>query len=321
MDQPADLCFEYPGADVILRSRDFYQFRVPKSFIINNSPILGELIHKTLGPLANVQDVASLPVIELPESGPILHNLFSFLFPGIPIVPSTTVKAMKLLSVAQKYQMDFVLAHIRLSISRHDPRSTQPNAAFGMYALAQKYRLRQEALQAARTLILKYPINIEDLKDKLDMMPGASLYGLWKYSEDVRSALVSDLSEFRASAARGTLTGLPCVELSSSKIPLWLDDYISSIGDTPNLFDLIEFSLALARHTKEKAGCRTCACASLPSQKIRNFWEALASVVDGSFDKVGVIYIDKLLIKLTSCRQTHLYFSKRNGRIFKTNSI
>jgi hypothetical protein len=195
---------------------------------------------------------------------------------------------MELLSVAQKYQMDSVLAHIRLSISRHNPPSTQPNAALDMYSFAQRYGLRQEALQAARTIILKYPINIEDLlvEDKLDMMSGASLYELWKYSEDVRSALASDLSEFRTSAARGTLTGLHCVELSSSKIPLWLDDYIASIGDAPSLFDLIEFSIALARHAKEKAGCRTCACASLPSQTICNFWEALASMVDGSFEKV-----------------------------------
>jgi BTB/POZ domain len=284
MDKPlADLC---PSADVILRSHDFHQFRVPKSFIVNNSPILGELIHKTLGPLADVQDVASLPVVELPESGPILHNLLSFLFPGIPLVPSTTEKAMELLSVAQKYQMDSVLDHIRLSISRHNPPSTQQNAALDMYSFAQKYGLRQEALQAARAIILKYPINIEDLEDKLDMMSGASLYELWKYSEDVWSALASDLSEFRTSAARGTLTGLHCVEFSSSKIPLWLDDYIASIGDTPSLFDLIEFSIALARHAKEKAGCRTCACTSLPSQTIRNFWEALASMVDGSFEKV-----------------------------------
>jgi len=53
------------------------------------------------------------------------HNLLTFLFPVTPLVPSTAENAMELLSVAQKYQMGSVLAHIRLSIARqfhHLPR-------------------------------------------------------------------------------------------------------------------------------------------------------------------------------------------------------
>jgi hypothetical protein len=300
MDEPlANLLFKYPGADIILRSHDSHHFLVPKSFIVNNSPILDELIRKALGPLTDIQEPASLPVVELPESGATLHSLLTFLFPVTPLVPSTTENAMELLSVAQRYQMDSVLAHIRLSISRQSPPSTQRGAALHMYSLAQRYGLRQEALQAARA-ILKYPMNIEDLEDKLDGMPGASLYELWKYFEEVRSFLASDIKEFRTSGARGTLTGLHCADSGSSQIPRWLDDYIASIGDTPHLFDLIEFNIALARHMRENGRYQDCACMSISSQTMRSFWEALASVVDSSFEAVSIIGVYELLTRLTS---------------------
>jgi hypothetical protein len=159
-----------------------------------------------------------------------------------------------------------------------------------MYALAQKYGLRQEALQTARAIFMKQSMTLEsfDNLNKLDIMPGASLYGLWKYHERVRTILASDLSEFTVSCARGTITGLRCIELSSSQIPTWLDHYTESIGDTPKLFDFAELNFAMARHIKDKANEVSCECASIPSQTIREFWEALESVVYDSFEKVSV---------------------------------
>ena len=292
LDDPLpNLLFEYPGADVILRSRDSRHFRVPKSYIVNGSPILCELIRTALDRPDDAHSEASLPMVQLPESGTILHSLLTFIFPVHPLVPSTTEKAMELLSVAQKYQMVSVLAHIRLSIAQHNPLSTDRDAALHIYSLAQKYGLHQEALQAAQA-ILKYPMDIGDLEDKLDIMPGASLYELWKYNERARAVLKLDLTEFRTSGARETLTGLNCVQLSSFQIPRWLDDYIASIGDAPNLFDLIEFHMALARHVKNGEpgyNGNRCTCVYVPIQTIRNFWQALASVVHDSFRKVSVI--------------------------------
>ena len=109
------------------------------------------------------------------------------------------------------------------------------------------YGLRLEALQTART-ILSYPVTIDNFDNKLDIMPGASLCELWKYHERVRAILVSDLTEFGRSGARGTVTGFLCEEYSSSHIPQWTDQYIKSIGNTTNLLDLIEFNIAIARH-------------------------------------------------------------------------
>ena len=286
----AKVLFDYPGADIILRSQESSIFRVPKIYITNSSSSLGELIRRALDPPRIVNAEASLPVVQLPESGEILHSLLTFIFPVTPRILPTPEKTMELLSVAQKYQMETVLTHIRGSIALQNSLPTHLDTALCIYALAQKYGLRPEALQTARAIILKQSMTIEDLDSKLDTMPGTSLYELWKYHERVRAILASDLTEFRMSCAHGTITGLRCAVLSSSKIPRWLDLYLESIGNTPNLFDLVEFDSLKARHIK--ANMSGCECAFIPSQTIHNFWEALASVVQGSFEKVSAVDSD-----------------------------
>ena len=87
------------------------------------------------------------------------------------------------------------------------------------------------------------------------------------------------------------MMGLGCRESRAlTTFRAGLTQYIESIGNSPNLFDLVEFNIAaMARHISEsKGGCR---CASIPGQVIRTFWEALASVVNGSFEKVSVVVV------------------------------
>ena len=300
IDEPlANLLFDHPGADIILRSQDAYHFRVPKIHIINISPILGELIQRALDSLDSPGDANAIRVVHLPESGEILRCLLTFIFPVTPLVPPTPEEIMELLFVAQKYRMGIALTHIRGSIARQNSLPTRLEPALHMYALAQKYGLRPEALQAARTILLKQSMTIEDLDDKLDTMPGASLYELLKYHERVRAILASDLTEFRMSSGHGTITGFRCTELSSSQIPCWLDHYICSLEKAPNLFDLFEFNAAMARHIADRGASEGlhCDCASIPGQTrtIREFWEALASVIDGSFEKVSVVDVPSCL--------------------------
>ena len=295
----AKLLFDYPGADIILRSQDCYLFRAPKIPIINNSPVLSKLIQKKLDSPDNANAEAPLPVVQLPESGEILHSLLTFIFLVTPLIPSTPEDIMKLLSVAQNYQMGTVLTHIRGSIALQNLFSTRLEPALYNYALAQKYGLRQEALQAARAILSKQSLTIEDFDNKLDIMPGSFLYELWKYHERVRDILASDLSEFRISRARGTIAGLHCTVLSSFQTPSWLDQYIESIGKTPSLFDYAELNTAMVCHIKDKADrsdrSTGCECASIPSRTIRDFWEALESVIEDSFKKVGAVDIRSCL--------------------------
>jgi hypothetical protein len=288
-DPLANVLFDYPGADIIIRSRDSSHFRVPKIYIVNSSPFLGELIRRVLDSPGDANAEAQLPVVQLTESGEIINSLLTHIFPVTPFVPSTPEEIMELLSVAQTYQMDSVLTRIRDTIARHHPLPTGLEPALRLYTLAQKYGLLQEALQAART-ILNYPLIIEDLDNSLDIMPSASLYELWKYYERVRAILASDLSEFRTYAPYDTITGLCCAGLGL-QIPSWLVDYIESIGKSPNLFDSAELNIAMARHIKDKAREPSCECASIPSQAIHKFWEALASAVHGSYEKVSAVDI------------------------------
>jgi hypothetical protein len=286
--------FDHPGADIVLRSQDSHHIQVPKIYIVNSSPVLGELIRKALDSPSNGNAGVSLPVIQLPEGSEILHCLLTFIFPVPPRIPPTLEETMKLLSVAQRYQMETALSHIRASIAQQNLLPNRLEPALRIYALAQMYGLRREALQTART-ISKYPMTIEDFDNKLDIMPGASLYELWKYHERVRAVLASDLAEFRESGACGTITGLQCINFSSSKIPRWLDRYMESVAITPHLLDFAELYIAMAHHLKGKTKMSKCKCASIPSQTIRQFWEALVSVVHGSFEKVIVVDMQSCL--------------------------
>ena len=281
----AKLVFDHPGADIILRSQDCYHLRAPKITIVNNSSILGKIIKSTIDSLGDANAEANLPVVELPESGEILHFLLTFVFPVTPLIPSTPEDTMELLSVAKKYQMGSVLTHIRASIAQQNSFPTGLKPALHTYALAQNHGLLPEALQAART-ILNYPITIEDFDNNLDIMSGACLYELWTYYESVRAILRLDLEEFRMSRARRASTGFCCTQLSRFHIPSWLDQYIESIGDAPHLFDYAELNIAMVRHVKDEPDCD---CASVPSQTIRDFWKALESVVRGSFEKVSTV--------------------------------
>ena len=285
----ANILFDHPGADLILRSKDSSFFRIPRIYIDNSSPIIGELIRRTLDSHSDADAGSSFPVVQLPESGGILHCLLTFILPVTPLLPSTPEEIMELLSAAQKYQMGTALTHIRASIAQQNSLPTSLEPALHGYALAQKYGLQPEALQTARTISLKHSKlkTIEDLDNKFDIIPGSSLYELLKYQERVQAILASDLAEFSASCARGTITGLRCTELSSSQIPSWLDKYIESIGKNLSLFDPAELNIAMVCHTKAKAN-NNCKCRSIPSQTIRDFWEVLASVVHGSFGKVSM---------------------------------
>ncbi|KAH8985648.1 hypothetical protein EDB86DRAFT_3083454 [Lactarius hatsudake] len=276
--------FDYPGSDIVLRTSDSHDFRVPKLNIDICSPILRNLIRSVSNP-PDVPDGA-LPVVELPESKATLYSLLTFIFPVAPVLPSTTEKIMELLAVAQKYQMDSVMTHIRGAISRQDLPFIRPETAFHVYFLAQQHELHREALQAAR-VTLRLPMSIESLEDKLDFpgMIGAYLLELWKYHQRVRSDLQSDILEFKNSGLPHDVNVLRCrsSRRCSNIFPRWLDVFMGSIAEAPHLFDLIELEDARARHIRDEV--YSCSCIHIPSQVIRAFWEALTAVVRGTIEK------------------------------------
>ena len=183
------LHFDFPGSDIVIRSCDAYNFRVPKLYIINTSPVLRDLIQSVSNPSDIPNGEAGeerepLPVVKLRESKWTLYSLLTFIFPVTPILPSTPEKIMELLAVAQKYQMDWVLSQIRGTTARQEPPFIRPETAIHVYFLAQEHELHHEMAQAAR-VTLRLSMTIEDLGDKLEFpgMTGVYLHELWKYHE------------------------------------------------------------------------------------------------------------------------------------------
>ncbi|KAF8263770.1 hypothetical protein EI94DRAFT_1806752 [Lactarius quietus] len=291
-DASETLHFDYPGADIVLRSFDSHDFRVLKLYIVNSSPVLQELILRSV---PNTPDRPSgeeqepLPIVKLPESGVTLYSLLTLIFPVAPILPSTSEKIMELLGVAQKYQMSSVLSHIRGIIgARKDPPFIRPETAIHIYFLAQQHQLHQEALQAAQ-VTLQLSMTVEDLGDKLDFpgMTGAYLYELWKYHERVRTDLKSSILEFRNSGLPDDAKRLRCQILNKfifDSPPQWLVKYIDSIAEAPHLCG---FENEWARHVKKTAALysHACSCADISSQLRRAVREALSAVIDKAIKK------------------------------------
>jgi hypothetical protein len=344
--------FNFPGSDIILRSRDSHNFPLPKLYIVICSPVLRNLIESVSNTKSNTSDVPngeereapslpvvevptckeihweilyllltlifpvravtpalpptaekitvpneeqSLPVVNIPESKEILYSLLTFIFPVTPALPATSEKIMELLAVAQKYEMNSVVSHIRGAIARHDPPFLRSETALHIYFLAQQNGLHHEAVQAAR-VTLRFPMTIEGLGDKLDFssMTGAYLHELWKYQVQVRNGLKSTLLEFRNSGLPDDVKSLTCASpYHGTSSPQWLYDYINSVAETPprNLFDLTEFEDVRARHVQNhnSSGYGACSCSTMPSPVKRSFWDALTAVVHRTLEKVRII--------------------------------
>ncbi|KAF8264148.1 hypothetical protein EI94DRAFT_1739018 [Lactarius quietus] len=293
------LHFDYPGADIVLRSFDSHDFRVPKLYITNCSPVLRRLIALIMStsdvPKDELEGPEPLPVIKLPENGAALYSLLTLIFPVLPILPSTSEKLIELLGVAQKYEMDSILSHIRGIIARKDPPFIRPETAFHIYFLAQEYELHQEVIQAARAT-LRLPMIIEDLGDKLDFpgMTGVYLHELWKYHQRFRTDLKSCVLESRNSGLLAHhMRSLRCNYADYDPHQFrWVDDYLDSIAKAPHVIDLIEFENTWARHIKDSRAHSPsrspCSCLEFSGQLRRTFWEALTAVVHETIEKADL---------------------------------
>jgi len=295
-DQPTKTFFDYPDADIVLRSCDSQDFRVLKLYLIKSSPVLGKRIQAIPEP-SSCPTISSgaqtlLPIVQLSDYGAILSSLLTFIFPVSSVLPPTLEEITELLSVAQKYEMVSVLADIRCYVASKDPPLICSENAFQAYSLAQKHGLRQEAIEAAKKITLTFSLDIETLEGRSDIPQGVYLYELWKYHQSVQSNLLSNVDNFRGSAAGGTLTGLSCVTITQWRIPQWLDNYILSVARTPSCFDPIEFQTTLACHVREAVsylgnGCSL--CTRIPRQTVRAFWAALTNFVNENIAKASVI--------------------------------
>jgi hypothetical protein len=194
-----------------------------------------------------------LPVVHLTESHAILSSLLTFVFPVQSFLPPTIEQILKLLSVAQKYEMTTTLARIRDCAPRRDPSFICAKTALHVYSLAWKYRLLEETLLAAEEA-LKIPMTIDKFEDKLELIPIPALCQLWKYRQRVLDDLNTNFYVgLSNSGAYHVLVNVDCVEKNpSSNTPLWLDHYLHAILKDPARVDLTTFHLALSSHVSSQ---------------------------------------------------------------------
>lgn|SRR6267142_233716 len=289
---PENLLFDDSDADIILQSCDHHEFRLLKLHIIKVSPVLQDRLQSASSSHAkNV--TASLPSIQLSESGATLSCLLTFILPMVPVIPSTIEQTMILLWTAQKYQMDPILSRIRAVLTSQDPPFIRPETAFQVYSLAQMYGLRQEVLQAARSTLSR-PFNLEEMEDVVDTVRGIYLHELWKYHHRVQTHLATDLMAFKKSGVPREKLGQPC----NNGTRYWLGNYIDSIAESPALFDITELQMALLRHTNARPS--RCRCADIPSKALHAFWTALTDVVHGCMTKVSAHGLRNNVIPVTA---------------------
>jgi hypothetical protein len=173
-----------------------------------------------------------------------------------------------------------------------------------VYSLAWNYDLLEETLLAAKET-LKASMTIDAYEDKLDFISIPALCKLWGYRVQVISILSSGFGkDFSKSEVFQSLTKLGCVEIGeSSKIPLWLDNYLRSVLKDPARLDIITFYSALSSHVSSTgAGTSFSACKQcvfIPDRTIRGFWTDLRTFVYESIGNVG-------LFLNATCDESHL---------------
>ncbi|KAF8269138.1 hypothetical protein EI94DRAFT_1829091 [Lactarius quietus] len=293
-----DFLFDYPEADIILRSDDSHEFRVLKIYIIHSSPVLKDRVtaatHPQPGtPTSPGSAVTSLPIVQLSDSCAVLFSLLTYIFPVQPILPSNIEHTMKLLSAAQKYKMNAVMTHIRNHIAQQDTPIIREENSLLAFSLAQRHGLRREAFQAARSTLRLPTFTIESLEERLEMMPCASLHALWQYRQRIRTnftTLLGDCIPSCLKKPKGSRSS-GCTHLAASGFPDWLDRHLSSIGSNPSFLSLSRFHMASRDHVRSssKVNCQRCFhCATMD---IPELWRALRAIYDASVDEAESVLL------------------------------
>ncbi|KAF8262670.1 hypothetical protein EI94DRAFT_662992 [Lactarius quietus] len=187
----SEVLFDYPGADVVIRSHESQVFRVLKLYVVKSSTVLGGLIQAACdasGADTSARAQIQLPVVQLSERSAILSSLLTFIFPVTIILPSTLEETMELLSAAQKYEMSSTITHIRGSLSRKI-HLHQSRERFHCLLTRAEVRTSEEAIQAAR-VTLKFVLTIEISKTSLPViMPGDYLHELGNIIKESKAEL------------------------------------------------------------------------------------------------------------------------------------
>ncbi|KAI0044385.1 hypothetical protein FA95DRAFT_1608608 [Auriscalpium vulgare] len=205
LDPPPGIGRTGQYADVILRSSDLVDFRVHKAILSIASPLFSDMFHLPQ-PRSTVDD--ELPVVAMEEDAHTLGHLVTALYPLPFTAPATIDSTMALLSALQKYSVgsetDGPLEALRQRYCKQLLPRFMDKHACRAYMLAVRYRLPEETLLAAQSL-LTTPITFLSCVDGVRVLPtGAALHEHTQYytrcRDAARAALFGGLSSQHGSS-------------------------------------------------------------------------------------------------------------------------
>lgn len=203
----ASLPFNHTDADVILRSSNYVDFKVFKLLLSMTSPFFKDMFSLPQEAVAFCQDnnlKDGLPVIQVSEEAKILRVLLSLCYPtGVVDVPILdNLKDIDLLlDTSIKYSFGQVESCLRAALVA--PEFLQNNA-LSVYAIANRHKLDEEAIQAARALTnLSAPILQSNCGSELEYLSAAHLLQLLQYHKICCAAAETSLKATYSSDGHG----------------------------------------------------------------------------------------------------------------------
>jgi hypothetical protein len=275
--------FDHDDADIILRSSDKVDFHVHKIMLSLSSPFFKTMFSL---PQANesLSDKHHPIVVDMSEDRTTIEALLTFIYSAVlPDPPEfdSLDEMMDALVAATKYEM--VVASQRLKQQFAESKFVKDGPVVAFFAAYS--RKLGDAARIAAVASLRYPMNLDNIADKLqhvDVIHGLALYRLYKFHRACSATAAQVISGPRTdddlglrrntyhdviTRARKVLLEQPCPE-AVTKDPFLESLYIDHVCSTcrSTLRGLPEFSRLLGKEVEKRISevrAKIFACTSL----------------------------------------------------------
>ncbi|KAI0070114.1 hypothetical protein K474DRAFT_1670394 [Panus rudis PR-1116 ss-1] len=182
--------FNEAEADVVLRSSDHVEFRVPKILLTIFSPvfrdILGMPAPSSASGSATTPSGSPVTVVDVAEHSDVLHGLLSFCHPATCLPKMKVDETYALYMAADKYAIEGLKLCTKEQIETFV--DTDPVA---VYAMSFREKWEDLAKRAARRTLSSSYVDITRYNCKtLDLLPASAMPKLWSYYDNNRRYLL-----------------------------------------------------------------------------------------------------------------------------------
>ncbi|KAI0266133.1 hypothetical protein BC834DRAFT_969646 [Gloeopeniophorella convolvens] len=264
--------FDYPDADVILRSSDQVDFYVYKFHLIKASSFFEEMLNNAPSQPATTKRPCTR-ILPLPENKAVLNTLLSAVFPVDLAIPQTYEGMMLVFTAARKYKLDSVISTLRIIFAERVHRLIPRDDAFRAFCLARRHGLIHEAVPAAQMAMKTYN-DVERLGENLLFATDSHLSELWLFKQQVEQRVESAISAFRASKSAQTAW-------KTCRDDAWLIEFYKTMRSEC----FIPAQSLLQSEFELHVGSGDCTpCKVKKAEKVFSFGKALQGVINGAIE-------------------------------------